>query len=758
MAAIQNIKILHKRYSSAQWASGITLNGETIIPMLACGEIGLATDTLEVRIGTNSAREQTFAEARPIDADVVTSNSGEGGIVTRVELKRNESTGKHELHVTYGKITKDQITDLPDFKVNVINSVTAGEGEVKVVTEAVENSEHELNVTYGKAATKEYVDNKFSTAKYIDVIDDTTLEEDDVSSISEGQELAITYVANVKESTADHTIELDKRKLIIPSVTINDAQTGGYISDISIDANDSHKINVTRATLPTETPITLGTGSGNGNGATVVGGLSVNGYEITAAKKTIKSGDNVISVSGTNSEITITADTYTKAEIDAAHNELAKAMKFAGTLDSTGTNGITSLPSNAKQGDVYKVAHTGTYNNQIAKVGDLFIYDGSKWRYVPSGDESFTDTWRQIKVEGTQVKSNDIGTGAIDFVAATPNVGTTDTGIIIANNGDEIQFAHADTSSVEDLTRQKLEVVDGVTFDDYGHVQGYTTKKVVAGTNVSITEDGNGNLTIASEYENTAHTHSAPTSGKLTIAGNGGIDGNVTYDHAAISTTTTADTVKNKTITAGGSDNTFTVVDSLIDDGYGHITGVKTKEVTVNVPEDQNTTYNLTVDDVASDADAAIHLKGSDSTDDTVKVKGEGATTVSIKDGIITIISDNTTYELATADLAGLVKVASVLGDAASQNATALKNYTGNNNNKLYGVNRRADGTTFVEVPWHDTTYSAGNGVVQEGTVFNHAVTTDSANKTIDMYAFGTDAYGHTQGLVAITTLDGNYA
>lgn len=744
MAAIQNIKILHKRYSSAQWLNGITVNGETIIPKLAQGEIGLATDTLEVRIGTLAGAEQTFEQAKPIGTDLEVkyfakengswkevSAQPAGTVVVDVKESSNNTDHDtiHEIHVYYDKISMGTISDFPDFAVNPSNSVTAAEGEIKVITDAQEVNEHELQVTYGTAATKSYVDTKFSTAKYIDVVDDTTLEEDDVSTISEGEELAITYVANVKESSADHTIELDKRKLIIPSVTIDDAQTGDYVSDITIDANDSHKIKVSRANLPS---LTTGSGSGTGNGATLVGGISVNGHEITASKKTIEGVGDAVTVTGTNDKITITVDTYTKAQIDEAHNELAKAMKFKGTLDSAGTNGITALPSNAKQGDVYKVARAGVYGGSTAHIGDLFIYDGSNWRYIPSGDESFTDTWRAISVNGEQILSNDIGTGSLNFAGKN--------GVKLEYDAldNKIEFSHIDTSSVEDLTEKPRTYVDGLTFDEYGHVTGYTVaEETVVDTN-------------------TAHTHSAGA--KLVKTGNGGIDGNVEYAHDTISTTTSADTSKNKTITAGGTDNTFTVVDSLVDDGYGHITGVKTKEVTVNVPQDQNTLYSLTGSAITDGAQVTLTPSDANDTASNVQFAGEDGTTVTFKNGKIVISSHDTTYELATKDLAGLVKVANVLSEAASANVSSLKNYTGSNNDKLYGVNRKADGTTFVEVPWHDTTYSAGNGISQAGTVFSHAATTDSANKSVDMYAFGTDAYGHAQGLVAITTIDGNYA
>ena len=65
----------------------------------------------------------------------------------------------------------------------------------------------------------------------------------------------------------------------------------------------------------------------------------------------------------------------------------------------------------------------------------MFIFDSKKWRYVPAGDESFTDTWRAIKVEGTQLKGNEIGAGDLDFVASTPT-GVNDIGIVITGAGD----------------------------------------------------------------------------------------------------------------------------------------------------------------------------------------------------------------------------------------------------------------------------------------------------------------------------------
>lgn len=66
---------------------------------------------------------------------------------------------------------------------------------------------------------------------------------------------------------------------------------------------------------------------------------------------------------------------------------LGTPMQFKGTLGTGGT--ITSLPTAAASnaGFSYKVITAGTYASQAAKVGDMFVSDGSAWILIPSGDE-----------------------------------------------------------------------------------------------------------------------------------------------------------------------------------------------------------------------------------------------------------------------------------------------------------------------------------------------------------------------------------
>lgn len=759
MAAIQNIKILHKRYNSEQWKNGILINGETVIPMLAQGEIGLATDTLEVRIGTAQGQEQTFAQAHPISVDVITNASGKEAntVVTDIELVKDATTGKHKLNVVYGKISTDAISDFPDFAVNATNTVTAGEGEIKVVTAADENAskDHQLDVTYATAATKSYVDSVKGNLE--------TAINNKVSAISVSDD----DIIDLTKSDTDGSINIDaKHKKYNGSNTSVTAVSAGEGQEIDFDLQTvtydayGHVTGSTTQNVTISIPeVPTGTGDASATDTTdskkIVTAVSLNDHTLQGTSKELVSATgSKVSVTGKSGQIEIgvdLSDYATKAELSA---QISGAMHYEGVITpgaSSGTatdiSGLTTAngalfitTSNGYIIDSVHGIHDASHKNAVktaiaVKQGDSIIYHAVgtdiHWDVIPAADDI---EYRPIQVAGTELVGLDDST-AVNFKAGNDGVEITTNHTATA---EEIIIAHKD-GVAQDLTKTSRTYVDGLTFDEYGHVTGYTVG------------------TESVEDTNTAHTHTAGA--KLTISGAGGVDGSVEYGHETITTSTSADASKNKTITAGGTDNTFTVVDSVVGDGYGHITDVKTKQITVNVPEDKNdnTLYDIAGSSVEGGAQVTLTPSDTLDTASTVQFAGEDGTTVSFKNGKIVISSHDTTYELATDALAGLVKVANVLNSSASANATVLKGYTGQNNDKLYGVNRREDGTVFVEVPWTDTKYTGSNGVVLTGNNFSHATGAD-ANLTVDLYAHGTDAYGHVTGSVAVTTIDGNYA
>lgn len=115
------------------------------------------------------------------------------------------------------------------------------------------------------------------------------------------------------------------------------------------------------------------TGSGLTAGAIVLG----NG------NSTIKTSSKTIVTTLGNDDATLPTSKAVKDAIDA----LPEPMIFKGTLGTGGT--ITSLPAAASgnNGFTYKVITAGTYASQSAKVGDVFISNGSSWNLIPSGDE-----------------------------------------------------------------------------------------------------------------------------------------------------------------------------------------------------------------------------------------------------------------------------------------------------------------------------------------------------------------------------------
>lgn len=107
--------------------------------------------------------------------------------------------------------------------------------------------------------------------------------------------------------------------------------------------------------------------------------------------------------------------------LDDKIDDLPEPMVFKGTLGVGGT--IQNLPAAgaSNEGYTYKVITEGTYAGQAAKIGDTFTCgkpEGSSlftWVLFSQGDTD-TDTWRGIKVNGTEKIGSGISTGDVDFV------------------------------------------------------------------------------------------------------------------------------------------------------------------------------------------------------------------------------------------------------------------------------------------------------------------------------------------------------
>lgn len=158
----------------------------------------------------------------------------------------------------------------------------------------------------------------------------------------------------------------------------------------------------------------------------------VNGYTLNNA--CAKDVDTTVTSGSSN--------LVTSGAVYTAIDNLPEPMVFKGTLGTGGT--ITTLPtaSSSNEGFTYKVITAGTYASQSAKVGDVFVSNGSAWVLIPSGD---TDTWRNIKVNGTELLGSAISTGAINFKSGT---NTT-----VSGSGNDITISSTDTNTTYSLTQ-----------------------------------------------------------------------------------------------------------------------------------------------------------------------------------------------------------------------------------------------------------------------------------------------------------------
>lgn len=179
----------------------------------------------------------------------------------------------------------------------------------------------------------------------------------------------------------------------------------------------------------------------------------------------------------------------TSGAVYTAIDNMPEPMVFRGTLGTGGT--ITALPtaSTDNEGDTYKVITAGTYAGISAKIGDVFVSakpEGASsysWILIPAGDTD-SDSWRNIKVNGTEKLSTSISSGAVDFVngdATTVSFNAT---------GSKISISHNDTSSQASVSNSGRTYIQSVTLDTYGHVTSLSSAtETVVNTDEKVFQD-----------------------------------------------------------------------------------------------------------------------------------------------------------------------------------------------------------------------------------------------------------------------------
>lgn len=167
--------------------------------------------------------------------------------------------------------------------------------------------------------------------------------------------------------------------------------------------------------------------------------------------------DIVKATTGTDTS-NLTTEKRVEEIVDGAIANIPSPMVFKGSLGVDGT--ITALPTADKsnEGFTYKVITDGTYALQTAKVGDVFISNGTKWDLIPSGDEP-NGTVTNIAVGDGLVTADGnpiTATGVISHkakastAASSKNTGRTYIQSIEIDNLGHIAKIETGTETVED--------------------------------------------------------------------------------------------------------------------------------------------------------------------------------------------------------------------------------------------------------------------------------------------------------------------
>lgn len=159
----------------------------------------------------------------------------------------------------------------------------------------------------------------------------------------------------------------------------------------------------------------------------------------------------------------------TKAYVDAKVEELPQAMIFKGSLGTGGTVETLPTASATTIGDVYKVITAGTYAEQAAKVGDLYI--GTKtgtstyaWTLIPSGDEpvgTVTNVATGTGLTGGPITST--GTIKANLSSETAVTGTDVIDVGVNSSGKLAVKLGTTTVSVNGVAASSGNIVTGVS-------------------------------------------------------------------------------------------------------------------------------------------------------------------------------------------------------------------------------------------------------------------------------------------------------
>lgn len=309
---------------------------------------------------------------------------------------------------------------------------------------------------------------------------------------------------------------------------------------------------------------------------------------------------------------------YTKDEIDTTLKG-ANAMVFKGDVGDTSETNQTLPTENVSAGDTYivvgdtVVSGSGNFGHK----GDLFIATGTEgdngyltditWIYVPAGNEiDTTYTFNFIPGRGLVIKNNASGnettlkfTGdnAIDVnvVAVTENDVTANV----------LQVTHKEVTRDDENSDQTLgsetqfTVVTDIESNSQGHITKVVTKNVTMPREdtYSLAREDNNTVELRDKDGSADGILKISAGNKLVVSSvdilddnsnSKGADFTISHNTATVGNETAVDVQLNALNES--TNNTFTVITGIENDGYGHLSKITTTKYTM--PYDSTYTYS----------------------------------------------------------------------------------------------------------------------------------------------------------------------
>lgn len=288
-----------------------------------------------------------------------------------------------------------------------------------------------------------------------------------------------------------------------------------------------------------------------------------------------------------------------------------------------------------------------------------------------------------------------------------------------------------------------------------------------------------GGTGISTSYNSSSNELTISTSGVMTgftVAGDNGTNQTISNGDTltisggpAIVTTGVAtdeivvkhDAVTNTPTTSTASPahgGTFTAIDSITVSTEGHVTGVNTKTITLPTDENDDTTYDLSVQAGGANT-SVIRLAGSDATNDDVTISGT-STTVKVTESGNTITLDLQDDVTIVNDLTvgGDINVTGSLNSYTTSELLVQDQYitlnSGQTSPVLDAFVKVERGTTDVALKWNETTDRWQ--FTNDGTNYhNIPVTSEYDNFSFSVGAGGSFQEVSNGGTINFTSLGG---